>query len=85
MRIAAWLNNTRAFFTGISFEDQAQFFRANALDLIDGFPAMMLMEDVELSLRLKQFGQVFYFRNGILASGRRRLHVIRTYFLKPDT
>jgi rSAM/selenodomain-associated transferase 2 len=71
MRIAAWLNNTRAFFTGISFGDQAQFFRTEALDPMGGFPAMMLMEDVELSIRLKQIGRVLYLRNGVLASGRR--------------
>jgi hypothetical protein len=71
MRIAAWLNNSRALFTGISFGDQAQFFRAETLDSMDGFPAIMLMEDVELSIRLKQIGKVLYFRNGILASGRR--------------
>jgi rSAM/selenodomain-associated transferase 2 len=71
MRIAAGLNNARAFLTGISFGDQAQFFRTECLRLINGFPAMMLMEDVELSLRLKEIGKVRYFRNGVLASGRR--------------
>ena len=71
MRIAAWLNNSRAFFTGISFGDQAQFFRAEALDPMGGFPEMMLMEDVELSIRLKQIGRILYIRNGVLASGRR--------------
>jgi GT2 family glycosyltransferase len=32
---------------------------------------MMLMEDVELSLRLKQAGRVMFLRNGLTASGRR--------------
>ncbi len=69
-RIVAILNNTRTFLTGISFGDQAQF-RANALEQMGGFPAVMLMEDVELSLRLKQTGRVLYLKEGVLASGRR--------------
>jgi hypothetical protein len=32
---------------------------------------MMLKEDVELSLRLKETGRVVFLRDGILASGRR--------------
>jgi GT2 family glycosyltransferase len=70
-RIVAGLNNARALFTGISFGDQAQFFRAEALNQMGGFPEMMLMEDVELSLRLKQTGGLLFLRNGVTASGRR--------------
>ena len=32
---------------------------------------MMLMEDVELSLRLKEVGRLVFLRQGILVSGRR--------------
>ena len=70
-RLIAYLNNLRAFLTGISFGDQAQFFRAEAVSAMAGFPSMMLMEDVELSLRLKETGRVVFLRDGILASGRR--------------
>ena len=31
----------------------------------------MLMEDVELSLRLKEVGRLFFLRRGIVVSGRR--------------
>ncbi len=65
------LNNLRAFLTGISFGDQAQFFRASALDVCGGFPPMMLMEDVELSLRLKEVGRLVFLHKGIIVSGRR--------------
>ncbi|UCD79834.1 MAG: TIGR04283 family arsenosugar biosynthesis glycosyltransferase, partial [Desulfobacterales bacterium] len=71
MRLIAFLNNIRAYLTGISFGDQAQFFRAEALDGMGGFPSMMLMEDVELSLRLKEFGRLVFLRDGIVVSGRR--------------
>ena len=32
---------------------------------------MMLMEDVELSLRLKEIGRMIFLRDGIVVSGRR--------------
>ncbi len=67
----AFLNNVRTFLTGISFGDQAQFFRTEALTVTGGFPSMMLMEDVELSLRLKEIGRLVFLRKGILVSERR--------------
>ena len=70
-RWIARLNNLRAMVTGIAFGDQAQFARAEALRRIGGVPALMLMEDVELSLRLKTTGRVVYFGQGVRASGRR--------------
>ena len=70
-RLIALLNNARALLTGISFGDQAQFFRAEVLGRIDGLPPVMLMEDVELSLRLKQIGRVLFLKDGVSASGRR--------------
>jgi rSAM/selenodomain-associated transferase 2 len=69
--VVAALNNLRALVTGLSFGDQAQFFRAEALDAIGGFPSMMLMEDVELSLRLKEVGRLVFINDGILVSARR--------------
>jgi rSAM/selenodomain-associated transferase 2 len=69
--IIAALNNLRAFVTGISFGDQAQFVRAEALGPIGGFPDLMLMEDVELSLRLKSVGRALYLGPGVTVSGRR--------------
>jgi rSAM/selenodomain-associated transferase 2 len=71
--VIAFFNNLRMFLTGISFGDQAQFFRTEALAAAGGFPSMMLMEDVELSLRLKEVGRLVFLRKGILVSGRRWL------------
>jgi rSAM/selenodomain-associated transferase 2 len=70
-RILAGLNNLRARLTGISFGDQTQFFRTAAVDKIGGFPAMMLMEDVELSLRLKPHGRLLFLNGNVTVSGRR--------------
>jgi rSAM/selenodomain-associated transferase 2 len=70
-RFVAALNNLRATVTGIAFGDQAQFVRSEALKAIGGFPALMLMEDVELSLRVKGLGRAVYLRRGVTVSGRR--------------
>jgi rSAM/selenodomain-associated transferase 2 len=70
-RIIAALNNLKAALTGISFGDQAQFVRAEALRRMGGFPDLMLMEDVELSLRLKSAGGTLYLAGGVTVSGRR--------------
>jgi hypothetical protein len=70
-RFISWLNNARARWTGISFGDQAQFFRREALDLINGVPDLMLMEDIELSLRLKEKGPLCFIPRGVAVSSRR--------------
>ena len=70
-RLIATLNNMRALLTGISFGDQAQFFRRQALVHLGDFPLMMLMEDVELALRLKETGALLFLRDGIVVSDRR--------------
>jgi GT2 family glycosyltransferase len=70
-RFIAALNNLKAAVTGISFGDQAQFVRAAALERIGGFPTIMLMEDVELSLRLKFVGGTVYLGPGVTVSGQR--------------
>ncbi len=70
-RWIARLNYLRARWAGIAFGDQGQFFRRAALNTVGGFPACMLMEDVELSLRLKQIGRPLYVDDGIRVSDRR--------------
>jgi rSAM/selenodomain-associated transferase 2 len=70
-RFISWLNNVRAMWTGISFGDQAQFFRREALHRIGGFPDLMLMEDVELSQRLKEKGPLCFIPRGVAVSSRR--------------
>lgn len=67
--LIALLNNFRARFTGISFGDQAQFFRRAALP--EGFPEYRLMEDVELAMRLKDRGSLLFLPDGVASSSRR--------------
>ena len=70
-RWIARLNHLRTRWSGISFGDQGQFFRRAALDAVGGFPACMLMEDVELALRLKRIGRPLYIDGGVRVSNRR--------------
>ena len=70
-RLLSMINNARSLYGGVSFGDQGQFFRSEALDIIGGFPQQMLMEDIEFSLRLKNKGKVAYIPGGIVASVRR--------------
>ena len=70
-RVIACLNNCRARWAGIAFGDQVQFFRKEALPEIGGYPDMMLMEDIELSMRLKEHGSVGFLPQGVRVSKRR--------------
>jgi len=70
-RILALLNNGRARLTGISFGDQAQFFRRSALESMGGYPDQMIMEDVELSMRMKKKGITLFIPDGVVVSERR--------------
>jgi rSAM/selenodomain-associated transferase 2 len=69
MRWIEVLNRFRAVVSGISFGDQAQFFRRELF--ADSFPAIKLMEDVELSLRMKENGALLFIPRGVIASSRK--------------
>ena len=65
------LNAARAKWFGMSFGDQGQFFRKDILPSLGGFPALPLMEDVELSFRLRAQEKILYLGGGIIVSPRR--------------
>lgn len=68
-KFIALLDNVRARFFGISFGNQAQFFRRSALP--EGFPAYRLMEDVELAFRMKEAGSALFIPQGVINFPRR--------------
>jgi glycosyltransferase involved in cell wall biosynthesis len=70
LRVIEWFDRRRAA-RGMSYGDQAQFFRREALARVGGFPAQPMMEDVELSLRLRDLGPVAYLDRPVLVSPRR--------------
>lgn len=55
-RFGEWMSNLRAGVGGIPFGDQALFFNRRFFEEIGGFPDIPIMEDYELSRRLKTRG-----------------------------
>lgn len=69
--VVATLMNLRSRLTGIATGDQAMFVRRSVFDQLGGFPDQPLMEDVELSRRLKRSGPPCCLRQRVVTSGRR--------------
>jgi glycosyltransferase involved in cell wall biosynthesis len=69
-KLIEWWDRRRAR-GGMSFGDQAQFFRREALAAVGGFPDQPILEDVELSLRLGQLGRPAYLDLPVAVSARR--------------
>ena len=65
------LNDLRAQLWHNSFGDQGQFFRREDVNRLGGFPALPLMEDVELTTQLKKRGDLLFLGGGISCSPRR--------------
>lgn len=69
--VAAFMN-ARSRLTGIATGDQALFMRREAFDAVGGFPAQPLMEDIEISKRLRaRCGAPACLRERVVTSGRR--------------
>jgi len=71
LRVVAAAMNLRSRASGIATGDQAIFVRADAFARVGGFPDQPLMEDVELSRRLKRIGRPACLRARVVTSGRR--------------
>ena len=72
LAVVAALMNLRSRLTGIATGDQAIFVERAAFDAVGGFPDQPLMEDVELSRRLRRdAGRPACLRAKVVTSGRR--------------
>ena len=71
LRVIARLMNWRSCLTGIATGDQAMFVRREVFERVQGFPQQPLMEDVELSKRLKKFSRPACIHHCVTTSGRR--------------
>lgn len=69
--VVAACMNLRSRLTGIATGDQAIFVRRSAFDAVGGYPDQPLMEDIELSRRLRRLGRPACLRERVLTSGRR--------------
>jgi rSAM/selenodomain-associated transferase 2 len=71
LRVVAALMNLRSRLSGIATGDQAIFVTRTAFDRVGGFPVQPLMEDIEISRRLKRRGRPACLRDHVTTSGRR--------------
>ena len=71
LRVVAALVNLRSRLSGIATGDQAIFVIRAAFERVGGFPVQPLMEDIEISRRLKRLGRPACLRARVCTSGRR--------------
>ncbi len=71
LRAVAAMMNLRSRLTGIATGDQAIFVSRAAFSAVGGYPDQPLMEDIELSRRLKRLGRPACLRERAVTSGRR--------------
>ena len=81
--LIALMMNWRSRLSGIATGDQAIFVRCASFDAVGGFADQPLMEDIELSRRLRRRGRPACLRARVVTSGRRweRNGVWRTVLL----
>ncbi|HYN62426.1 MAG TPA: TIGR04283 family arsenosugar biosynthesis glycosyltransferase [Rubrivivax sp.] len=71
LRLVAALMNLRSRLSGIATGDQAIFVRRDVFQRIGGFPDQPLMEDIEVSRRLRALAPPCCLRQRVTTSGRR--------------
>ena len=71
LAVVAALMNLRSRWTGVATGDQAMFMTRAAFDAVGGFPDQPLMEDVEMSRRLRRLSAPACLRARVVTSGRR--------------
>lgn len=82
-KVIAALMNLRSRLSGIFTGDQAIFVRREVFEALGGYPDIPLMEDVELTKRLKRKGRIRCLRLKVTTSARKweREGVLRTILL----
>lgn len=71
LAVIACLMNIRSRLTGIATGDQTLFMTREAFDTVGGFPVQPLMEDIEMSKRLKRLSPPVCLSARVETSGRR--------------
>ena len=71
LAVIAWFMNHRSRLTGIATGDQAIFMTREVFDQLGGFPDQALMEDVEMTSRLRKLGPPLCLHEHVITSGRR--------------
>jgi rSAM/selenodomain-associated transferase 2 len=83
LRIVEHMINWRSSVSGIATGDQAIFLRRNIFESLGGYAEIPLMEDVELSTRLRHLARPCCIRQPVITSSRRWEHhgILRTIML----
>ncbi len=82
-RMIEWFMNTRSRITGIATGDQAICVEASTFATINGYANISLMEDIELSKRLKRVSRPIVFDERVVCSTRkwRKNGVLKTVLM----
>ncbi len=70
-RLIETLMNLRSCVTSIATGDQAMFIKKNLFQRVGGFPEIALMEDIEISRRLKKIVKPVCLKQKVITSSRR--------------
>lgn len=83
LRVVEHAINWRSCLSGIATGDQAIFLRRDTFESLGGYAELPLMEDVELSKRLKRLAAPCCIHQPLITSSRRWEHygILRTIFL----
>lgn len=83
LKVISFCMNWRSRLTGIATGDQTFFMTRDIFEKVGGFPEQPLMEDIEMSKRLKRLGPPLCLSNRAETSGRRweKRGVWKTIFL----
>ena len=65
------LADLRSRYSSLPYGDQAPFMRTSAFLTVGGYPDQPLMEDLEMSRRLRRLGRIRTLRSRVTVSGRR--------------
>lgn len=71
LAVIAWMMNWRSRLTGIATGDQGLFMTRVAFDAVGGFADQPLMEDIEISQRLRRLTRPICLTQQVTTSGRR--------------
>lgn len=83
LRMVEALMNLRSRYTGIATGDQAIFISKDLFEKAGGYPDQCLMEDIEISKRLKKYQPPISLREKLVTSSRRweERGILRTIIL----
>lgn len=65
--------NLRSRSTSIPYGDQGMFMKKNCFEKVGGFPDLPIMEDIEISRKLRNAGKIVFVKPPLMTSARRWL------------